>query len=76
MPNYNGGATAKCPYYQHESRLAVSCEGILDDTIIQIRFANESDKEDHVKLICSSYNYLCQCPIARMLENEYKEDPL
>ena len=53
MANYAGGATAVCPFYQHESRYTVTCEGLYDDCVQQVKFNEAADKTASV-----SYTHL------------------
>ena len=56
MANYAGGATAVCPFYQHESRYTVTCEGLYDDCVQQVKFNEAADKTAYVAHVCSSFS--------------------
>ena len=71
MANYAGGATAVCPFYQHESRYTVTCEGLYDDCVQQVKFNEAADKTAYVAHVCSSFSYRRMCPIARLLEEKW-----
>jgi hypothetical protein len=56
---------AICPFYKHESRQVIFCEGVRDDTVLHLAFANPSDCILYKKQYCRC-NHL-QCPISSML---------
>ncbi len=72
MPNYRGGVKAICPYYQHESKYTITCEGIFENSQQQVKFSTKADKMRHVSEVCSSFGYSRFCPVARMLEKKYE----
>ena len=72
MPNYRGGVKAICPYYQHESKYTITCEGIFENSQQQVKFSTKEDKVKHVLQVCSSFGYSRLCPVARMLEKKYE----
>ena len=60
---------AICPFYKHESRQVIYCEGIKEGTVTHIAFANASECLSHKKQFCRC-NYT-QCPINLMLISKY-----
>ena len=72
MANYTGGSSAVCPFYQHESKYEITCEGINEQSVQQTKFSSEDCKDKHVRHVCSSFYYMERCPIARMLSEKYK----
>lgn len=73
MANTTGGARAICPFFQHDSRYEITCEGIHDDDQLQIKFQTEKHKENHLRQVCSTFQYRTYCPIARMLDEKYRD---
>ena len=60
---------AICPFYKHESRQVIYCEGVTDGNVIHLAFANPSECLDHKKKYCRCSYALC--PINRMLNIKY-----
>lgn len=61
----------KCPYYKGHTASGISCEGLTDDSIINLWFNSHKPKSCHMEAYCKKrYRY---CEIARMLEAKYEE---
>ena len=57
---------ARCPFYRHEDRAAVYCEGVEDGTSIKLLLPDEGYKAQY----CRSPRWK-SCLIARMLWDKY-----
>ena len=71
MPNYNGGVTTVCPFYQRESKYQITCEGIICGSYTQTRFSSETEKLEFMRKACASFEYALRCPLARLLMQRY-----
>lgn len=61
---------ALCPFYKHESKQIIDCEGIQDNTVIHIAFANATDSKTFKIRHCrDKYK---ECPIYAMIKRKYK----
>lgn len=60
---------AICPFYKHENRNVIFCEGIKDGTVLHLAFANPTDCIEHKKRYCRC-NYK-GCSINSMLNSKY-----
>ncbi|MBE5928493.1 MAG: hypothetical protein E7267_03850 [Lachnospiraceae bacterium] len=67
--SYLGNANAKCPYYHHESRKQITCEGCGCFEIVH-KFKNEKEKMRFEIKNC--YNYPNECQIARANDKKYE----
>lgn len=57
---------SKCPYYKHESRGQVVCEGICEDSVTHVAFSTSSGCYHFKNKYCR--NDYKECPVAQMLE--------
>jgi hypothetical protein len=57
---------AICPFYKHENRNVIYCEGIKEGTVIHIAFANPHECIEYKKQNCRCGNFK-QCPVYNML---------
>lgn len=57
---------AICPFYKHENRNVIYCEGVNDGTVLHMAFANPSECLAYKKEYCRSNN-CTQCLISKML---------
>ena len=71
MANTVGDGSAVCPFYHHESRLGIVCEGLIDGTVDMIRFQTEEEKERFRRMRCESFEYEQRCLIAMILVEKY-----
>lgn len=60
---------AICPFYKHESRQVIYCEGVAEGNVIHLAFANPSDCLSHKKEYCRCNH--TQCSISKMLISKY-----
>lgn len=71
MPNYSGGVTTVCPFYQRESKYQITCEGIICGSYTQTRFSSEAEKLEFMRKACASFEHALRCPLARLLMQRY-----
>ena len=69
MAKHYTSSKALCPFYKHESRQVIYCEGVKEGTVLHLAFANASDWVSHRKQYCRC-NY-AQCPISNLLMSKY-----
>lgn len=60
---------AMCPFYKHENRQVIYCEGVKEGTVLHLAFANPSECLLYKKQYCQS-NYT-QCQISGLLISKY-----
>ena len=72
MANTTGGARAVCPFFQHDSRFEITCEGLTAEDQLQIKFRTEMKKENYLREVCCTFCYEKRCPVAHMLEEKWK----
>lgn len=72
MGNYTGGVNTICPYYSHESDKTITCEGMIDETVVMSRFMDNDSKTMWQYNVCSTYKY-GSCPIANINNKRYEE---
>ena len=70
MAKHYTSSKAICPFYKHESRQVIYCEGIKEGTVTHLAFANATDCLLYKKQYCRCNNNT-QCPVSRMLNNKY-----
>jgi len=75
MAHYTGGVSSVCPFYDHEARLSITCEGMSGPEGPQEAAGiRKFNSEEHKRLwqegYCFSMQYL-RCPYARLLESKY-----
>ena len=58
MASYYGSETAKCPFYQDETRNTIKCEGELSQYCVQI-FKTADEKKTHKSEYCDSKYVNC-----------------
>lgn len=66
MAKYYVSSKAICPFYRHESRQVIYCEGIKDGNVIHLAFANPSESIAYKKQYCRCGDHT-NCPIGQML---------
>lgn len=64
-------ACAKCPFYLHEERQVIYCEGVEDNTTTHIAFASCTDCRTYKTDFCKGKWE--QCRVAGMLLRKYEE---
>lgn len=69
-------ADIQCPFYRYDDGgLRVACEGLVDDSVIILRFKRRRDWEIQVRTFCC--DHFDKCEICRMImENKYEEEDL
>lgn len=67
------GILSVCPYYQADSSVRITCEGIEEGQNIKLAFAKNAQKGAWMKRYCKRMAY-CACPIAQMVAvQRYRE---
>jgi hypothetical protein len=74
MPNYPCNPNVFCPFYQRDGQYSVTCEGIVPDTLMAIRFRDEDSKDKYMMVHCYQKSYAKTCPFASALMEIYKDD--
>lgn len=64
----------KCPFYHRSENHKIICEGIITRTKLQTYFENNIDKSNYLKALCCSIRGYHNCPYAKMLEDNYKDE--
>ena len=70
MAHYTGGVNSICPFYEHEAKLSIVCEGMCPDHDLRIIFHSAGYKTDWQEKFCFERQYL-QCPYAGLIEQKY-----
>ena len=60
---------ALCPFYKHESRQVIYCEGVSNGNVIHLAFANPSECLSHKQRYCRCSH--SDCSISKMLLSKY-----
>lgn len=61
----------KCPFFREQTKRSISCEGIIDESILKLWFEDKKTKDRHSEIFCC--NRYCNCEIYSMLEKKYEE---
>lgn len=64
---YYTSTKAICPFYKHENRLVIFCQGIADESVLHLAFPKPSSCYDFKEKYCR--NQHTKCPIAQMLSD-------
>ena len=67
IANYTGGALSVCPFYIHEAKLSISCEGPDESSGMRICFRSVKNKEEWQRTKCFVFDYELHCPLAMAL---------
>lgn len=63
---------AICPFYHHEDKQVIYCDGIVPDSVIHLAFANNTDAKAYkVKYCRNCYN---ECLISQLLEEVCEDE--
>lgn len=60
---------AICPFYRHENRQVIFCEGVEEGTVLHLAFANPSECLEYKKRYCRCNH--TQCSVSKMLIIKY-----
>jgi hypothetical protein len=72
MPRIYDDILVRCPYFLHNGRRSIVCEGITDDSTITLSYLDECGRNLQRKLFCNGK--FENCEIYRMLtEGKYDE---
>ena len=69
---YTISKSAVCPFYLHESRQLICCEGVGEGNVIHVAFANATDAKNYKVRMCR-HNYR-KCAVHKMLEGKYEDE--
>ena len=58
-----------CPYYKHENRFVVFCQGIDEESVLHLAFPTPSSCFKHKNDYCRNKHEHTKCPIFNMLNN-------
>lgn len=72
MSKHYTSSKALCPFYKHESRQVIYCEGIKEGTVLHLAFSNSSDWILHKKQYCRCTDFT-KCPISNLLMSKYPD---
>lgn len=64
-------ADIQCPFYKGQGKQSISCEGIVDDSLIKQWFKFPKSKSLHMKVFCQEKYKNCE--IYEMLEKKYED---
>lgn len=62
---------AICPYYRHEDSQVIYCDGVSDQSVIHLAFANKSDSKAYKVNYCRGHWQ--KCHIVNMLDEVTNE---
>lgn len=68
-----GVCRAVCPFYDHESRYAITCEGPVYRTTASLKFPREEERKQWVERYCCRMEGYPQCPLCQQAEKKYRE---
>lgn len=71
MPRIYDDILVRCPFFLHNGKRNVVCEGITDDSTLSLRFATEESRNEQKRIYCDK-DYK-RCEIYRMLLEKYDE---
>ena len=71
MPTMYDYVYAKCPYFRGSKREKISCEGITDECVTEIKFTTEDKQRQHRAIFCNDKYQNCE--ICRMLDEKNEE---
>lgn len=64
-------AAVKCPFFRGHTPTEVGCEGITDDTLLKLIFANRTARDRHEDIFCmAAYE---KCELFRAINEQYEE---
>lgn len=69
---FAGICRAVCPYYDHESRFSVTCEGPVENTLASIKFTAEKARIRWVEEFCCRMERYPFCPLCQQAEKKYR----
>lgn len=73
LSNVTSNVTVVCPFFIHDARQSISCEGNLGHTICMHKFQSPEEKNQHISLYCENPDYERVCPHAGWLKYCYEE---
>lgn len=64
----------KCPFFHKNENNKIVCDGMITRTTLHIVFVSAEDKKNYLKALCCSMKGYHDCPISKMLEDNYKDE--
>lgn len=64
---YYTSTKAICPFYKHENRFVIFCQGVDDESVLHLAFPKPSSCFEFKQQYCRSKHEMC--PIAQMLKD-------
>ena len=61
----------KCPFFRGQTNNGISCEGLVDHSIVKLCFNSPKDKDAQTKIFCEKHYKNCE--IYTILEKKYEE---
>jgi hypothetical protein len=72
MKNYMDNCIV-CPFYSHEDKLKLHCEGYCKGTRLHLLFDCKERMKAHKKRFCDNINGYMNCPLYPVIEKQYKK---
>ena len=66
-----GSRNTKCPYFEKDSRLTITCEGMYKDTTVKTEFDTEGHKREFQQKYC--FKYPNECFLQTYKNNLYEQ---
>lgn len=63
---------AKCPFYKGSDDKRISCEGIVEESIITVSFSSKKNRDTQRRIFCD--DKFKNCEVYRMLNEKYTDD--
>ena len=63
---------AKCPFYKGSDDKRISCEGIVEESIITVSFSSKKNRDTQRRIFCD--DKFENCEVYRMLNEKYTDD--
>ena len=61
-----------CPYYRREQSCKLHCEGVKQDTALEVSFSTQKSYKDYrLQFCCKAWE---SCRVAQMLNQKYEEE--
>lgn len=67
MAKYYISSKTLCPFYKHENRFVIFCQGIKEESVLHLAFPSPSSCVEFKSCYCRK-DYT-KCPIYKMLNN-------
>lgn len=71
MPTSYDYANVKCPYFVKSQKTKITCEGIIDGSVLLLEFFSGEKMYQHREIFCD--NKYQNCEVCRMLDEKNEE---